>query len=156
MVESCAIGLNISVSNNNIYPKQAGVYKLTCKINNKIYIGKGVNLRNRMREYSNYGKNHKGRHYIQHAVIKHGWDNFSVEILEIMEGFDKSKDNDKLLLRESYYIELFDSTNPKIGYNLCKFSNDRTGSKCSEETREKMRKAQKGKTITPENLGKPI
>lgn len=78
------------------YPDNAGVYKLTSKINNKIYIGKSVNLRKRMLEYSNYENLLKGRYYIQNAIIKHGWDSFTVEVLEIFENFDKMKDNTNL------------------------------------------------------------
>ena len=32
---------------NKVYgPKKTGIYKLTCNINNKIYIGKSVNIYN--------------------------------------------------------------------------------------------------------------
>jgi group I intron endonuclease len=82
--------------------------------------------------------------------MKHGWDAFKVEILEIVENFDKLKDNDWLLEREAYYIELFDSTNKDKGYNRCKYSTDKTGMVVSEATREKHRIAQTGKIVTQE------
>ena len=140
------------------YPDNAGIYKLTFKINNKIYIGKSVNLRKRMKEYSNYENLRKGRYYIQNAIIKHGWDSFTVEVLEIFENFNKLRDNSKLLDRESFYIESYNSTNRDIGYNICKFSNDRTGILCSEESKERMRKPKSKEArenMSRSSLGKP-
>jgi group I intron endonuclease len=145
------------------FPSKAGIYKLTCKINGKIYIGKSVNINRRMGNYRRYDKSIGI--YFRSALLKHGWDSFEVEILEAFENFDKKneKDNKFLIDMETSYIELFDSTNREIGYNLCKFSNDSTGIKLSEETRLKMSIAQKGRKMSEEtkekisqsNKGKP-
>jgi len=135
------------------YPKAAGIYKLTCVHGGKIYIGKTVDLRRRLSYHKNCGK-YATNGYLQRAIIKHGWDSFTVEILEIVDNFNKLLDNDGLLKREAYYIELFDSTNEIKGYNLCKSSTDRTGHKCSAETREKMRQAQLGKKLSEEHKEK--
>jgi len=139
----------------NEYPKEAGVYKLTSTGSNKIYIGKAVNLYLRLNQHKN-SENRKGikGYYIQNAIKKHGWSSFTVEILEIFEVFDKTKDNKKLLERESYYIELFDSTNVNKGYNICKYSTDRTGLTVSEETRRKISLASLGKPKSKEAIEK--
>ena len=121
---------------NKVYgPKKTGIYKLTCNINNKIYIGKSVNIYNRLAAH----KSAKEVGYLYNAIIKHGWDSFGIEILEVFETFDKTKDNDMLLQRESYYIKLFKSTDRNIGYNRCEYSNDCTGIKASDETIKKLK-----------------
>lgn len=142
------------------YPKEAGIYKLTCVYNNKIYIGKAVNINKRLGEH----KNCKRVGYLQNAISKHGWDSFTVEILEIFDNFDKLKDNDTLLEREAYYIGVYDSTDVDKGYNLCKFSRDKTGLPHSEETKGRMRLKALGRTPTEEtkeklrlaNIGKKL
>lgn len=127
------------------YPKEAGIYKLVCKISGKIYIGKSVNIRTRLCAHKNCKT---GRYHFDNAIIKYGWENFDVSILEIFKDFDKVRDNNDLLMRESFYIELYDSTNREKGYNVCKFSTDKTGTMRgphSEETKQKMSLASKGK-----------
>jgi|694.fasta_scaffold00065_44 group I intron endonuclease len=134
------------------YPNKAGIYKFKCIINDKIYIGKSINIRDRINSHrytlSETNKRKKG--YFESAIKKYGWDSFEFEILEIVEDFDKHKDNDDLLKREAYYIKLFDSTDPNKGYNLCKYSSDRTGVPCSEESKEKLRQANLGKKHSEE------
>jgi group I intron endonuclease len=123
------------------YPTGAGIYKLTCIDTGKIYVGKTVNFRDRFSYHKNCGNKSYGKCHFQNAIRKYGWDSFSVEILEIFTDFTKSKDNTYLLERESYYIELLNSTDPTKGYNICKHSNDRTGVPHTEEAKEKMRQA---------------
>ncbi len=136
------------------YPTSAGIYKITCDYNNKVYIGKSVNIQKRLCRHKLNSMEDKGSNYFQNATIKYGWDSFNVDILEIFENFDKENDNIALLERESYYIELYDSTDKTKGYNLCKYSNDRTGMygfKHSEESKEKMRMARIGRVISEED-----
>ena len=135
------------------YPTNAGIYKITCKLNNKIYIGKTTNIQKRLCRHKLNSMKDKGSNYFQNATIKYGWDSFEVEVLEVVENFDKEKDNNALLERESQYIELYDATDKTKGYNLCKYSNDRTGMrgfKHSEESKEKMRQARIGRIISEE------
>jgi group I intron endonuclease len=152
-------------------PKIAGIYKLTCLNNGKIYIGKSINLNTRLRVYMKC-KDGIGP-YLKNAIVKHGWDSFKVEILETFQSFDKAKDNDSLLEREAYYIKLYNSITPSVGYNICEHSWDKTGTKHSEETKAKLRisnsvprkplseehkknlsKAGKGRILTPEHKEK--
>lgn len=127
-----------------IYPKAAGIYKLTCNINGKIYIGKSINIRKRIESHKNCKKHVSTGYYFRNAVVKHGWDSFTVEILEIVENFDKFKDNHALLELESYYIKLYNSTESGVGYNIQQSSKDGTGNKkapITEEHRANLRKA---------------
>lgn len=148
------------MSNHSKYPKEAGIYKLTCVNNGKVYIGKAVNIKKRLGEH----KICKRVGYLQNAIVKHGWDSFRVDILETIKNFNKLLDNDLLLEKESEYIKSYDSCNPEKGYNLCKFSRDKTGIPHSEETKEKMSRTKLGKKCSEEtkeklrqaNLGKKL
>jgi group I intron endonuclease len=131
-------------------PKEAGIYKLTCKINGKIYVGKSVDINRRIKDH----KRGRDGYLFKRAIKKHGWDSFDLEILEIVKNFDKLKDNSSLLDREAYYIELFDSTNLEKGYNLCKHSNDTTGTHLSEEHKAKLRIANLGRKMSRESIEK--
>lgn len=131
------------------YPKEAGIYKLTCLNNGKIYIGKSIDLHQRLNDHRRCSNKSKGDFYFESALIKHGWNSFNVEILEIFEGFDKTnkEDRDKLLDIESEYMERFNSTDKTVGYNICKYSTDSTGiSKppFSEEHKLKISLSKKG------------
>lgn len=73
---------------------------------------------------------------IYRSIIKYGFTNFSLEILEYC---DKSK----CIEREQYYLDLF-----KPEYNILKTAGSPFGFKHSDETKEKMRE----KALTPERL----
>lgn len=140
------------------YTNIAGIYKLTCKENNKIYIGKSVNLQRRFNyhKYCEGGKVYEG--ILQRAIKKYKWESFKIEILEVFENFNKETDHNTLLEKEKSYIEKYNSTDNTIGYNMCLYSTDRTGVPHSEKTKEKMRgpksKEHKEK-IRLSRLGKP-
>lgn len=136
------------------YSNDACIYKITCIITGKVYIGKTINLRKRINKHKNCRDKSKTICYFQKAILKYGWDSFGVEILKTVPNFDKLKDNNDLLKLESHYIELFDSTNVDKGYNICKFSNDRTGVKLSEEHKEKIRQSNIGKPKSEETRQK--
>jgi len=136
------------------YPKAAGIYKLTCIYSDKVYIGKAINIHVRLNRHRNCEKNTIGRCYFENAIIKYGWNAFSVEILEMVKDFDKTKDNNTLLEREAFYIKMFDSTNKLKGYNGCGYSTDRTGSKHSDDTKRKMSLSRLGKHPTEETRKK--
>lgn len=132
------------------YPKVAGIYKLTCNVNGKIYIGKSVNIRRRLNDHKNCAKNGEGGFHLRNAIIKHGWNNFVVDIIERFDIFDKLQDNAMLLKLESYYIKKYNSIDRSIGYNLCSYSNDRTGIPRTQETKEKLRLANLGRIHSDE------
>lgn len=70
------------------------------------------------------------------AILKHGWENFTHEIL--FENLSKEEADAK----EKELIELHDSCNPQKGYNT------RIGGSngpLSEETKEKLRKTMLGR-----------
>lgn len=124
------------------YPKAAGIYKLTCIVNNKIYIGKAIDIRKR---FARHKQGHKqDNSMIANAIRKHGWVSFKIEYLELFENFDK-QNNQLLLDLESKYIKEYNSTEKSVGYNYCEYSSDQTGIPRSKETKEKLRLANLGK-----------
>ena len=72
------------------------IYKLTNKINNKIYIGQSIHPEKRLREHENRAKNKLDNYPIHNAIAKYGIDNFDFEIIEWTEDYDD---------KEFYYIK---------------------------------------------------
>jgi len=112
---------------------KSGIYMITNKLTKDIYIGQSINISNRFKNYFNlsYIKS-KDSYIINRALLKYGYSNFSVTILEYCE-----KSN--LLVREQYY---FDKLNPQ--YNILKIAGSSLNSKHSEETKVKISKSLKG------------
>lgn len=89
-----------------------GIYKITNNVNGKVYIGSSKNIENRWKQHKRELK--KGTHHSQH--LQKSWDiykkeNFSFEMIEDVD------DLNKLLEREAYYIEKYNSLNSNYGYN---------------------------------------
>lgn len=63
---------------------KAGVYRWTNKLNGKSYIGSSINLSNRLHVYFNkaYIEKNKDNMAINSALLKYGYSNFKLEILE--------------------------------------------------------------------------
>ena len=112
---------------------KSGIYKWTNKITNDIYIGQSISLAKRFIRYFNlsYLKNRETL-VISRALIKYGYSNFSLEILEYC-------DIANLTEREQYYM---DKLNPR--YNTLKIAGSSSGHKLSEETKTKISKSLKG------------
>lgn len=92
------------------------IYKITNRINNKIYIGQTTQtLSGKIHNYKSEVKFYKGNpRLIILAMRKYGFENFSFEIVE-----DNIQTKEELDEREIYYIRFFDCQidNGK-GYNL--------------------------------------
>ena len=87
------------------------IYLHKNKINNKVYIGQTIqeNPQSRWKK----GKGYKTCISFYRAIQKYGWENFQHIILEKGD-FSLKELNEK----EKFYIKLYDSTNPKKGYNI--------------------------------------
>jgi group I intron endonuclease len=111
---------------------KGGIYMLTNKLTNDIYIGQSIDISNRFKNYFNisYIKS-KNSFKISKALIKYGYSNFSLTILEYC-------DKDDLLVKEQYY---FDKLNPE--YNILKIAGSSKYFKHSEETKAKISKSLK-------------
>jgi len=112
---------------------KSGIYMLTNQLTNDIYIGQSSDISKRFKNYFNlsYIKS-KGNFIISRALIKYGYSNFSVTILEYCSKFD-------LLVREQHY---FDKLNPQ--YNILKIAGSSQDLKHSEDTKAKISKSLRG------------
>jgi group I intron endonuclease len=95
------------------------------------YVGSSADLSNRFSQY--YSKKHldrvlsKGNSIIYSSILKYGYSNFSLQILEYCTP-------DVLLEREQYYIDLL-----KPSYNIYQVAGSPLGFKHSLATLEKLR-----------------
>ena len=129
-----------------------GIYKITCTVNNKSYIGSTwKSFKSRWKQHLQKlttNKHHSKE--LQSAWNKYGADCFSCQILEIVE------DESLLLSREAFFIEKFDSyyngynenpdpsRSPMLNESSCKKSSE-THKKLWEELE---------KSMTPEEFEK--
>jgi predicted GIY-YIG superfamily endonuclease len=114
------------------------IYKITNKINNKVYIGSSKNIKKRKWEhFHQLKKDYHHSEHLQKAYNKYGFENFTFEIVENCLNSCRKE-------REIYYIAKFDSANRDFGYNINDV--DENGFKCSEETKLKISKAHTSKT----------
>lgn len=131
------------------------IYKTTCLINGKIYIGQTV------KDDPKYlGSGFK----IMKAIKKYGRENFIKEIIQTCESPEQLNE------MEIYWIKELNSTNDEIGYNIGfggrltsmrhsdetkqKISQKKKGIKCSEEHRKNISKAAKGRKTSDETKRK--
>jgi|SRR5215471_645029 len=127
--------------------KTAGIYQLVNLINGKTYIGSSVDLIRRLNEYLNplyINRNlKKGNSAIMNALLKYGYINFGIKILEIIE-FEINKSISEIksiiLSKEQYYMDLI-----KPEYNINKTAGSNLGKIFSKEVRSKMSIAKLGK-----------
>jgi group I intron endonuclease len=95
--------------------EKTGIYLIKNLVNNKIYIGKAINIYGRIRQHINL-LNKKSLDENRHLInswFKYGRDNFQYIVLEYLE-----KDENLLKERELYWINYYNSTDRNIGYNL--------------------------------------
>lgn len=133
------------------------IYKTTCLVNGKIYIGQTTRLSKKY--YIGSGS------YLKKAIKKYGKENFIRETL--MECYNQTELDEW----EDLLIWEYNSRDKSIGYNIakgsvlgaigennpCKLPEVRaklSGKKKSEETRKKMRVANTGKTHSEETKAK--
>lgn len=104
-------------------------------MNGKSYVGSGVNLTKRLRSYFNINELNRNSRPIQDALLKYGYKNFTLEILEYCP-------KTKLIEREQFYLDLLIPE-----YNILKYAYSLLGFKHSQESIEKL----KAKIISPEH-----
>ena len=115
------------------------IYKTTCLINGKIYIG-----RHEGKENDNY----LGSGILfTNALKKYGKENFKREILR------RCYSQHELEIWEYFYIKVLKSQNPEVGYNIADgdVNSSRGNPARRPEVREKMKESAKIRFCNPEN-----
>jgi len=79
--------------------KVSGIYKITNKINGKIYIGQACNIVTRIRKHKNTINSKRNNYPIYYDMIKYGFDSFEVSVLEVVYGEDYRRE------RETFWIK---------------------------------------------------
>ena len=118
------------------------VYKITNKVNNKVYIGitsKGISARWKEHIYS---AEHGCPFKLHNAIRKYGKENFSIELIDFCNSWEE------LTEKEQYYISEYKSLQDEYGYNMTE-GRDGTFGRChTEETKEKIRQKAIGREVT--------
>lgn len=122
-------------------------YKLYVHIapNGKKYYG--ITKQRPKRRWQN-GKGYKGNQYFTRTIEKYGWDN--IEHIVLQEGLDEEEAKEL----EQYMIQWYNTTNPNYGYNITLGGEGSNGYICTEEHKQKISKANKGKNHTEESKRK--
>lgn len=118
------------------------VYKITNKVNNKVYIGitsKGISARWKEHIYS---AEHGCPFKLHNAIRKYGKENFSIELIDFCNSWEE------LTEKEQYYISEYKSLQDKFGYNMTEGGDGTFGRTHSEETKEKIRQKAIGREVT--------
>ena len=90
-----------------------GIYKITCKINNRIYIGSSKNIMQRWKEHKQkLNKNIHDNMFLQRDWNRYGEDNFIFEILEECEF------GTQFVAEQKYLNELKPFFKDGTGYNI--------------------------------------
>lgn len=126
--------------------KLIGIYQIVNKINNKRYIGSSNHIKERWKQHKGLLKtNRHPNTYLQASWNKYGMDNFQFEILELCDVNDKQR-------KEQFYIDKYMSYLRIYGYNLERYVN--FYSSRSQETKDKISKANSGRKRTAEQLAR--
>lgn len=154
--------------------KEAGIYALRCSANGKIYVGRTYNFKRRLAAHVRdlRGERHANSH-LQRAWILYGEESFTFEVLEIVEDAEARRGREYDL---AYDLGALD---PNTGFNIKDPGSDLPevpdppkpegvglpppgpprqpasatrppSSAVSEETRQKMSKARRGRPKSPE------
>lgn len=120
------------------------IYLWTNLVNGKKYVGQTTCFYRRMKTYRYVYPNA----YMEHAVNKHGLDNFDITILE------RDVPLDKLDEREQYWLDYYQSYDADKGYNICKIASTTEGVTHTEEWCQEHSEWLKDKWATDEEYRK--
>lgn len=123
-------------------PRSPGIYQWLCIPNGKVYVGSSTNCYSRFCEHR--ADLRKGVHvnrYLQNAWNKYGESAFAFSVIEPVLFVED------LLTREQYWIDRLQSFDDKRGYNIYRFAGSGLGHPVSQETRNKISAALRGKDI---------
>lgn len=128
-----------------------GVYVIRNIINQKVYVGSSATgFENRWRWHRNDLNLHVhcNRH-LQAAWGKYGEENFVFEIVQRCLP-------ERCIEREQLFMDFFDATDDRYGYNLCPTAGSMFGFKMSCETKKKMSTSSRGRKRSQESIDRAV
>ena len=126
----------------------SGIYLITNKINNHMYVGGSIDIERRFREHKRGAD--VDNQAIDRAILKYGKENFTYQIIT-----ELPPDWKIISKHEKYWVKFYNTFKNKHHYNL-KDGGDSgyEGNTHSEETRNKMSKSHIGNTHSEETKKK--
>ena len=106
----------MELTSDNI-PVATGIYKVTCKINSKSYVGQARNIKARIKQHLWSSFNPAKKDYdvpFHSAIRKYGIENFCIEVLEVCNEVDLNVRERHWVSRLNTYIHSENSA----GYNV--------------------------------------
>lgn len=119
---------------------ESGIYMLVNKTNGKKYIGQSRDLKKR--KNAHFWLLRKNKHFNSH--LQRAWNKGETIEFEIIERCSENKLNE----REIFWISEYDAMGN--GYNMCKGGDATVGYHFTEEQKEKISKANKGRLVSKE------
>jgi group I intron endonuclease len=127
-------------------PNESGVYLILCIPTGKVYVGSAAGgIRWRISNHLSTLRN--GYHdnmYLQRAWNKYGEDAFEFFVMCLCP-------KEECVSLEQYWIDYYDSTNSKVGYNLAPKAGSMLGYRHSEEGKQKISEHTK-RAMSPEEV----
>lgn len=123
----------------------SGVYAIQCLRNNKVYIGSSINIKERLNSHK--GELRRNKHinrHLQEEYNKYGLEEFNFSILSLCEP-------ELRIQEEQKYIDLYNSCDRQVGYNIAEIAGFPT---MSEESRKLQSESLKKNTKFIENSRK--
>lgn len=115
------------------------IYKIQCKVNNRVYIGQTNNIKRRFQEHKRLLiLNRHSNHILQYDYNKYNLDDFSFELIE-------QCDDSESELREDFWIDYYGGIESDVVYN---YQNSKTNNK---EMSSKISKSNKGILLGSKN-----
>jgi hypothetical protein len=131
---------------NNLY--KSGIYKITNKLNGRIYIGSSKLFKLRWKQHSKALRNNKhSNKFLQRDFNKCGEEVF---VFEIVEGTDGKTKEERLLIEEAYINQYFDSGKECYNFNTWAVAKEGPWSNDPEETKRKISASAKKMWSNPE------
>ncbi|MGM9532742.1 GIY-YIG nuclease family protein, partial [Intestinibacter sp.] len=136
--------------------KRQGIYRILNLKNNKCYYGSSLDLDKRLYEHKRNLRlgQHDNKH-LQSSWNKYTEDSFQFDIIEeipLIEDIDENNKNLRSI--ETDYIQKYQTYKDTYGYNFIPGGIGTQGLPCSEEKKEKISKANKGRIA--HNVGIPM
>jgi len=123
------------------------MYTVYCHVfpNGKRYVG--ITKCSTSKRFGLHGGRYKTCPLVARAIEKYGWAKVTHEVLDVAECKDEAEN------KERYYIALFNTTDPRFGYNVLP-GGDVSNNAATPEMRYKLGNGQRGRSRTQEEKEK--